>query len=63
MANVNGWGRGTWGQIGFGSDPLPVEITGNVGTTALGNAITAGAAVTGVTAVTSTGTLGDESGV
>tara|TARA_R100001377_G_scaffold20824_2_gene10968 strand:+ start:4870 stop:5346 length:477 start_codon:yes stop_codon:yes gene_type:complete len=62
MANINGWGRGTWGQLGFGSDPLPVTVTGNVGTTALddGTAVQA-AAVAGVTATTSTSGLGDES--
>jgi len=62
MANINGWGRGTWGQLGFGSDPIPVTVTGNVGTTALddGTAVQA-AAVVGVTATTSTSGLGDES--
>ena len=61
MANINGWSRGTWGQLTFG-EPLPVVVTGNVGTTALddGTAVQA-AAVTGVTATTSTSGLGDES--
>tara|TARA_R110000796_G_scaffold59503_2_gene137287 strand:+ start:41 stop:508 length:468 start_codon:yes stop_codon:yes gene_type:complete len=61
MANINGWGRGTWGQLTFG-EALPVVVTGNVGTTALdnGTAVQA-AAVTGVTATTSTSGLGDES--
>ena len=36
MANVTGWGRGTWGQGEWGN-PIPVEVTGNVGTTALGS--------------------------
>ena len=26
MANINGWGRGTWGQLTFG-EPLPVTLT------------------------------------
>ena len=61
MANINGWGRGTWGQLTFG-EALPVVVTGNVGTTALddGTAVQA-AAVTGVSAVASASTLGDES--
>jgi hypothetical protein len=61
MANINGWGRGTWGQLTFG-EPLPVAVTGVVGTTALddGTAVQA-AAVTGVSAVASASTLGDES--
>ena len=37
MANINGWGRGTWGQLTFG-EPLPVTITGvTSGTTAVGS--------------------------
>ena len=61
MANVTGWGRGTWGQLTFG-EPLPVVVTGVVGTTALddGTAVQA-AAVTGVSAVASASSLGDES--
>ena len=61
MANINGWGRGTWGQLTFG-EALPVVVTGVAGTTALdnGTAVQA-AAVTGVTATTSTSGLGDES--
>jgi hypothetical protein len=61
VAIVAGWGRGTWGQLTFG-EALPVVVTGNVGTTALdnGTAVQA-AAVTGVTATTSTSGLGDES--
>ena len=63
MANttLTGWGRGTWGQLTFG-EPIPVVVTGVVGTTALddGTAVQA-AAVTGVSAVASASTLGDES--
>ena len=36
MANINGWGRGTWGQLTFG-EPLPVTLTApGAGTSALG---------------------------
>jgi len=36
MANINGWGRGTWGQLTFGQ-PLPVTLTApGAGTSALG---------------------------
>jgi len=61
MAIVAGWGRGTFGQLTFG-EPIPVVVTGVVGTTALddGTAVQA-AAVTGVTATSSTSGLGDES--
>jgi len=61
MAIVAGWGRGTFGQLTFG-EPIPVVVTGVQGTTALddGTAVQA-AAVTGVTATTSTSGLGDES--
>ena len=37
MAKINGWGRGTWGQLTFG-EPLPVTITGvTSGATAVGS--------------------------
>ena len=43
MANITGWGRGTWGE-GAWNAPLAVEVTGVAGTTALGNeTVTAGA--------------------
>jgi len=36
MANINGWGRGTWGQLTFG-EPLPVTISAiSAATSALG---------------------------
>ena len=60
MAIVSGWGRGTFGQLTFG-EPIPVPVTGLVGTSALdnGTAVQA-AAVTGVSAVASTLSVGDE---
>ena len=36
MANITGWGRGTWGE-GAWNAPLAVEVTGVAGTTALGS--------------------------
>ena len=36
MANITGWGRGTWGE-GAWNPPLAVEVTGVAGTTALGS--------------------------
>tara|TARA_B100000085_G_scaffold256422_1_gene256941 strand:- start:1801 stop:2301 length:501 start_codon:yes stop_codon:yes gene_type:complete len=36
-ANITGWGRSTWGA-GAWSNPVPVEVTGLAGTTALNNA-------------------------
>ena len=38
MANITGWGRGTWGE-GAWNAPLAVEVTGVAGTTALGNEV------------------------
>ena len=43
MANINGWGRGTWGQLGWGT-ALPVEVTGVAITSALGSVTTSAAA-------------------
>ena len=36
MANITGWGRGTWGE-GAWNAPLAVEVTGVSGTTSLGS--------------------------
>jgi hypothetical protein len=36
MANINGWGRGTWDQ-GEWSTVLPVEVTGQAITSAIGS--------------------------
>jgi hypothetical protein len=35
MANLTGWGRGTWDEGAFG-EPIPVALTGVAGTSALG---------------------------
>ena len=40
---LNGWGRGTWGQLGFGEGDLPVNVTAP-------SALTVGAPVAGVNA-------------
>ena len=56
MANINGWGRGTWGQLTFG-EPLPVTLTApGAGTSALGTvAVDAEANVTPASLVGTTG--------
>ena len=28
MAFINGWGRGTWGQLEWGEGSIPVTLTG-----------------------------------
>ena len=58
MAIINGWGRGTWGQ-GSWSNPLPVEVTGVAGTSALGSESVSISTVSGVSAVAATSGLGD----
>ena len=58
---LNGWGRGTWGQLSFGEGDLPVAITGvTTGTTAVGTLVAAGFAVQGVSGTASTVGLGEE---
>ena len=58
MANINGWGRGTWGQLTFG-EPLPVTITGvTSGTTAVGSLVATGDANVAETGIAATGALG-----
>jgi len=56
MANINGWGRGTWGQLTFG-EALPVTLTApGAGTSALGTvAIDAEANVVPASLVGTTG--------
>ena len=59
MANITGWGRSTWNSGTWG-EPVPIELTGLAGTTALGSlTITADANVaeTGVYGTGSVGTL------
>ena len=53
MAFINGWGRGTWGQLGWGEGAVPIEITGVSATAILtspGVNAQAVAAVAGITA-------------
>jgi len=51
---LNGWGRGTWGQLAFGEGSIPVSITapaaGSVGTPIVAVNAQAVASVGGVTA-------------
>jgi len=56
MANINGWGRGTWGQLTFG-EALPVTLTApGAGTSALGTvAVVAKANVVPASLVGTTG--------
>ena len=60
MANITGWGRGTWGQ-GAWNAPLPVEVTGVAGTTALGSESVLPAISVAVTGVAGTTAVGSES--
>ena len=54
-ANINGWGRSTWGAGGWGS-VVPVEVTGLAGTTALNNVTTVTTAQIQFTVTGSVGT-------
>ena len=56
MANITGWGRGTWGQLTFG-EPLPVTLPSPSGlTSALGTpTVDAEANVTPASLVGTTG--------
>ena len=51
---LNGWGRGTWGQLGFGEGSIPVEPTapaaGTTGTPVAAVNAQAIASIGGVTA-------------
>ena len=60
MANITGWGRGTWGQ-GAWNAPLPVEVTGVAGTTALGSETVLPSISVAVTGVAGTTAVGSES--
>ena len=58
MANINGWGRGTWGQLTFG-EALPVTVTGvTSGTTAVGSLVATGDANVAETGIAATGAIG-----
>ena len=48
MANITGWGRGTWGE-GAWNAPLAVEVTGVSGTTSVGSETVVPQAVVSVT--------------
>jgi hypothetical protein len=56
MANITGWGRGTWDEGAFG-EPIPVTLTGLAATSALGSlAVDAEANVTLTSLVGTTAT-------
>ena len=59
MANITGWGRGTWGE-GAWNAPLAVEVTGVTGTTALGSETALPAITVAVTGVAGTTAVGSE---
>ena len=54
MANLNGWGRGTWGQLGWGEGSIPVEPTGVEATGAVNGVGVNGQAVATVGGITAT---------
>ena len=54
MAFINGWGRGTWGQLGWGEGSVPIEITGVSATSALTAPGVNGQAVAAVAGITAT---------
>jgi hypothetical protein len=54
MANLNGWGRGTWGQLEFGEGSVPITLTGLAGTSAIGGVGVNGNAVANVGGITAT---------
>ena len=57
-SDISGFGRGTYGQGAWNTE-LPVIVTGVAGTSALGSATVAAAAVVGVTGVAGTGGIGN----
>jgi hypothetical protein len=61
MANITGWGRGTWGQLTFG-EPIPVVLTGVAGTSALGSETVTGDANITETGLAATSGLGSVTG-
>ena len=54
MAFLNGWGRGTWGQLGWGEGSIPVTLTGLAATSALGAPGVNGKAVASVASLNAT---------
>jgi hypothetical protein len=59
MANITGWGRGTWDSGAWG-EATPVILTGVVGTTALGDETVIADANVSVTGLSGTSALGNE---
>jgi hypothetical protein len=58
VANINGWGRGTWNE-GAWSTLLPVPVTGLAGTGGLGSVTATAAADVAVTGLAATGVTGN----
>ena len=54
MAFLNGWGRGTWGQLGWGEGAVPITLTGLAATSALGAPGVNGKAVASVASLNAT---------
>ena len=60
MANVTGWGRGTWGEGAWNSE-APVAVTGLSSTSGLGSVSVTGSALVAEDSVTGTTAVGDVS--
>ena len=54
MAFLNGWGRGTWGQLEWGQGAVPITLTGLAATSALGAPGVNGKAVASVAGLNAT---------
>lgn len=54
MAFINGWGRGTWGQLEWGQGSVPITLTGLAATSALGAPGVNGKAVASVAGLNAT---------
>jgi len=54
MAFLNGWGRGTWGELEWGEGSIPVNLTGLSATSALTAPGVNGQAVAAVAGITAT---------
>ena len=57
MAAITGWGRGTWSQ-GPWDEAIPVVVTGEAATGAVGSVVVAAEANIPVTGIASTGSIG-----